>query len=303
MILQACPSCNRQYDVTHLGVGDRVRCVCDGVFAVKRAKELTVQARKCANCGGRIEPGQTQCAYCQAELSAADASSTLCPSCFKRMAQDAKHCPSCGIPIAPQALTAIPDGRRCPRCEGELLMRSLGESSVIECAACQGLWVKREDFEAFCRRAQERPDVVLEADAAAGPVRSSEPERKVFYVDCPTCGAQMVRRMFRYKDRPSHVIIDFCRDHGVWFDRAELERIVAFVRSRADVERPFDVADSLGLRRPPSTVPLGTAGTLGAISAGALGGRGHGGWNTVGAFLLADVLGEVLGGLLGGLFD
>ncbi len=290
MILQACSSCNRQYDVSHLAVDDRVRCVCESIFVVKHSKELTVQARKCTNCGGRVEPGQTQCAYCGSALSEAESKSTLCPSCFKRIESDANHCPSCGIEIAPQALTAIPDGGVCPRCKGTLMLRSLGMSSVIECTDCAGLWVKREDFESICKRAQDRPEVVLEDRTVDVPVRASEPERRVFYINCPGCGEQMVRKMFRYKDLPSRVIIDYCRLHGVWFDREELEAIVAFVRSRADVERPFDVGDALGARRlPPHTPVLG---------------RSRGGeWDTVAAFLIADSLGDVLGGILGGLFD
>jgi len=29
----------------------------------------------------------------------------------------------------------------------------------------------------------------------------------------------------------SHIIIDWCRDHGAWFDRSELHQIVAFIQN------------------------------------------------------------------------
>ena len=270
-----------------------MRCVCDEIFDVARPTELTVRARKCANCGGRIEPGESQCAYCASELTEPDLTSTLCPSCFKRIESSAKHCQACGVSIAPQGLTAIPDGRTCPRCKGGLLLRSLGLSSVIECEGCAGLWVKRDDFESICKRAQERPDIVLEDKAADVPVKSTEPERKVFYIDCPTCGQQMARKMFRYKNLPSHVIIDFCREHGVWFDLEELERIVAFIRSRVDVQVPFDVAGALGSRRP-------------AYHGGGQRSGAGGDWDLaegLATLFVLDSLGGVLGGIVGSLFD
>ncbi len=289
MILQACSRCNRQYDVAHLAPGDRVRCVCEVLLTVEHPQELRVRARKCSNCGGRIEPGEPACGYCGADIVAKDRSSTLCPSCFHRIDEAAAHCAACGVAIAPQGLTALPEHQACPRCEEPLAVRSLGEASVIECTGCQGLWVQRADFEAICKRAQETPRVVLEDSPE--PVRAAEPERKVFYIPCPTCGERMLRKMFRYRDLPSRVVIDYCREHGVWFDRGELEAIVAFVRDKADIERPYSMADALGTRRRgPSTIPIELAGRDPT-------------WNLLGTWIVADTLGDVLGGLLGGLFD
>ena len=297
MILLACPSCDRQYDVTHLEPGSRVRCVCDTLISVKRPKELTVRAKKCSNCGGRIEPDDEACGYCGSKLTELDLTSTLCPACFHRVEDDANHCKACGVEIAPQALTALPEGNVCPRCEGDLAVRSLGTISVVECTACQGLWVKRQDFESICKRAQERPDVLLDGGPAAEPIRSAEPERKVFYIPCPICSTQMMRRQFRFKNLPSRVLIDYCSRHGIWFDKGELETIVSFIRSKGNVDMPFSMDDALGRRpkpRPPSTVPIESVDS-----------SGFGG--LLGTLIVADVLGDVVGGLLGGvlgdLFD
>ena len=289
MILQACSDCHRQYDVTHLELGSRVRCVCEALLTVERPKEIHVRAWKCSNCGGRIEVGQYSCGYCESKLKEKDLTSTLCPACFHRIEDDAKHCKACGVEIAPQGLTALPEGEdACPRCQGYLVIRSLGEETVVECPDCQGLWVKRADFEAICQRAQERPRLALESGGPPESVRAAEPERKVFYIPCPICRVQMHRKMFRYKDLPSRVVIDYCREHGVWFDGGELEAIVAFVRSKADVERPFSLDDSTQ-RRLPSMIPIEQSrGTM---------------WEGAAGWVIADALGEVLGGVLGGLFD
>jgi Zn-finger nucleic acid-binding protein len=294
MILQACTSCDRQYDVTHLALESRVRCVCNVVLTVRRPKELTVRARKCSNCGGRVEPGEEACGYCASELLVPDLSSTLCPRCFKRIEVDARHCAACGVAIAPQGLTPIPDGTVCPRCQGGLRIRSLGEASVIECTACEGLWVERDDFARICQRAQERPEINLAGAAPKLPVKAYEPERKVRYIPCPTCGELMMRKMFRYRQMPSRVVIDYCREHGVWLDKDELERIVSFVRQRVDVDQPFDVGDALGTSRRAGPRPSPTTGTFDV---------GDGFVGDLGTILVLDALGDVLGSVLGSIFD
>ena len=43
---------------------------------------------------------------------------------------------------------------------------------------------------------------------------------------CPICGELMPRRNFR---RISGVLIDICRDHGIWLDPGELEQIRCFI--------------------------------------------------------------------------
>ena len=51
-------------------------------------------------------------------------------------------------------------------------------------------------------------------------------ESKINYLKCVRCDALMTRKNFR---RISGVLIDICRDHGVWLDAGELERIRCFI--------------------------------------------------------------------------
>ena len=46
------------------------------------------------------------------------------------------------------------------------------------------------------------------------------------YLPCPMCDSLMVRRNFK---KISGVIIDICRDHGVWLEAGELQQIRCFV--------------------------------------------------------------------------
>ncbi len=48
------------------------------------------------------------------------------------------------------------------------------------------------------------------------------------YIPCPECGKLMNRRHFA---GCSGIIVDWCKDHGTWFDREELKRVVEFIRA------------------------------------------------------------------------
>jgi len=289
MILLACPECHRQYDVTHLEPGCKVRCVCDHVTTVKAPRQLSIAVQKCKNCGGAVEPGHEACPYCGSELSKLDQSkSTLCPECFTRLEDDARHCKACGVAIAPQALTPIPQGAFCPRCKWDLHIRSLAEVSVVECSKCHGIWVRREQFELICRIAQNRPDIRLTEQLL--PISAAEPERVVQYIPCLVCTDLMLRKMFRYKGQASYVIMDYCRNHGVWLDKDELEQIVQFIRKRVDVELPFDVRAALTGR---GTAPVATPPRS----------DWHGDLGGFGGILLTGALGDLLGAFLGDLLD
>lgn len=51
---------------------------------------------------------------------------------------------------------------------------------------------------------------------------------EVKYLPCPVCAERMNRRQFV---PGSGVIIDECRDHGIWLDAGEHHRILDFVRT------------------------------------------------------------------------
>ena len=65
------------------------------------------------------------------------------------------------------------------------------------------------------------------------PERSFQREVQVRYLRCPSCDKSMNRRAF---GRISGVIVDVCKDHGVWFDSGELAEVLAFIE-RGGLER------------------------------------------------------------------
>ncbi len=241
MILILCGDCARQYDVTGFEPGDRVRCLCDSTLFVPARSPLPVTALRCTHCGGAVTPNDTGCPYCHAELEEKDrARTTICPACMARIDESARHCSGCGLSIRPQALTPLPHDRGCPRCNEALRVRSLGEVDVIECEACEGVWVRADVLEALCADAERNLRSALDSRGRELPVETPD---RVRYLPCLTCGELMLRRQFRWAGRASGVIVDFCRQHGVWFDHDELESVIDFVRVRG---RGADSGGGLG---------------------------------------------------------
>ena len=225
--LNACLACARQFDVSHLEPGARVRCPCGVSFSARFVEPRAPRHLRCSNCGGAVEADAKACAYCAAQLSLEEKElSAICPGCGARMLERARHCMECGIAIQPQALYALPEAAACPRCQGELRQRELADAAVIECAGCGGLWLTETHFDAFCASAEAREKVSVALGNAATPGKL-DVEDQVRYLPCIVCGDMMSRRNFA---SASGVILDVCRRHGVWLDHRELERVLAFVR-------------------------------------------------------------------------
>ncbi len=247
--LLSCSKCRRQLDVTRLEVGDEVQCVCDTVLIVGPPKEVTVRGTACGHCGGVIGSDDPDCMYCGAALSAADRqATTLCPVCAVRLPNDSRHCNGCGVELRASALPPLPRDGACPRCDGQLRVHLLPEAEVIECGGeCGGLWCSREAFERMQSNARHAATTgqVVAPEAVFQRSMGAPPSAKRQYVPCLCCSDLMQRRMFRYENRPSGVVLDVCKDHGVWFDKGELESTLSFVRAHLRASSGLDGAGHL----------------------------------------------------------
>lgn len=239
--LLSCGQCQRQLDVTALHPGDSVQCVCDALHVVGPPKIVQVRGLACSRCGGVLGMGDTSCTYCHAALAPHEREeTTLCPVCATRLPNASIHCNQCGAALRAAAVPALPSGGKCPRCRGGLRVHLLPDAEVIECGGadestgCGGIWCTRDTFERLTqnvRRAVHRGEV---GSPPGAPRLESlgAPEGAVSaYVPCPTCGELMQRRQFRFQGKASRIVLDMCRNHGVWFDQHELEGVLAFIRS------------------------------------------------------------------------
>lgn len=226
-ILLACGICGRQYDVSGLPPGARVRCECSILLTIEAHRPRSPKPLKCGRCGGPLRAEATKCDYCDGEITIEERGlSGMCPVCFARLLADARFCMECGTEIAPQALRPVPEGTLCPRCKSALRTRAVGHASMVECTSCGGLWIAQEDLEHICEKADEQ-ELAARALEGSQPAHPVDPSRGPAYLPCPTCKDMMVRRNF---GGSSGVLIDVCRGHGVWLDHRELERILDFVR-------------------------------------------------------------------------
>lgn len=144
-------------------------------------------------------------------------------------------------PVATPYRTAAASAK-CPRCEGVLqLGRTPDDCEALACGACGGMFVGHDELRAEIEIAAGRGD-----PKAAPKPQTSAVEREVRYVKCPTCDKLMNRMNF---GKTSGILVDACKVHGTWFDRGELQDILAAV------ERGAIRSDLAGLPLPPPGPP------------------------------------------------
>ena len=260
--LLSCDRCKRQLDVTALEIGDEVQCVCDALLSVGPPREVQIRGLVCGHCGGVIGEGDTTCSYCSATLSAEDRKeTTLCPICAARLANDSQHCKSCGVELRVAAVPPLPREGKCPRCSGSLRVHLLPDAEVVECAGesgCGGLWCTRETFERL-QRAARRAASTGESDSPVAPrvqMLGAPEGSKRQYIPCLACDDFMQRRQFRHQNRATGIVLDVCKEHGIWFDRDELEAALAFVRSQVRSRSGLDPLPTRTPTRPEPSVKI-----------------------------------------------
>ena len=287
-----CSACDRQYDVAGMDVGDRFHCSCGEVLSASSVDIRDSAVVRCSACGGARTGQEPKCNYCQADFTVHERDLVaICPGCAVRLPRAARYCHGCGIAIDLSASKpGGPSDRGCPACADGTLLRSrrLGDvgaagtegaaerrlGSVLECPHCAGLWIGSDAFgrlEVEAKRTatldaglQQSPippppkPTATNAGSAAlqsGP-RSKSSDR--LYRECVVCGHLMNRRNYA---RRSGVILDVCRDHGIWFDEKELESILEWIRrggwEREEQRRTREAAEAerAARRRAASVAP------------------------------------------------
>jgi Zn-finger nucleic acid-binding protein len=234
-LLVACSSCRRQYDASAYATGDRFRCHCGEVVTVPVAKAHDAAVVRCSSCGGPRAEGALACGYCSSDFTLREQDlHTLCPGCMARISDSARFCHHCATRVAPEAAAGQAADCACPACgvARKLSHRTFPGSDVpiLECGGCAGLWLGHAVFEALVAKArQESADPVIRVKESGKPKAAAAPRAPTgpLYRACPVCGARMNRRNY---GKSSRVVVDYCREHGVWFDGEELTGILAWVR-------------------------------------------------------------------------
>jgi Zn-finger nucleic acid-binding protein len=124
---------------------------------------------------------------------------------------------------------------RCPQCESDL-------DATSQCAKCGGKFVVNAELDAMLASVDAKKDE--RRTMADWPVGTDPSERR-----CPVCAHEMSRI------KVERVFVERCNDHGVWFDRFELDRVLSPNRD----EHGFSPRRS---SLPVEAVELGTLGTV-----------------------------------------
>lgn len=105
----------------------------------------------------------------------------------------------------------------CPSCRVPLIILELDQVEVDFCTTCSGVWLDSGELEILLSETEGK-DAVFGSFTAD--VKSEEKP-----VRCPACSKRMVK--VRYgTEQP--VVLDRCPNgHGLWFDRGELEAVIA----------------------------------------------------------------------------
>ena len=120
----------------------------------------------------------------------------------------------------------------------------VGDTAMHQCDQCGSAWLARETFEALCADRQQQGSLAAAIGDTSVP-QAADTERPARYVKCPACQKIMNRVNF---GRTSGVIVDVCKPHGVWFERDELRRVLAFT-AHGGLEQHAGSGDSAAIAR------------------------------------------------------
>jgi len=174
----------------------------------------------CPSCGAPVSSDATQCDHCGARLAM-----VACPSCFGMVFVGSKFCSHCGAAISREEVPAQTVAL-CPRCQVNMDAVQIGKENLRECTKCEGIWADTASLQKICEDREEQSAVL--GTAAHLPEGDAVLETNIRYLPCPICKKFMNRVNFAHC---SHVIVDVCSQHGTWFDKDELRRIVEFIRA------------------------------------------------------------------------
>ncbi len=168
---------------------------------------IAVVAR-CPSCGAPLEDGSIQCRYCKSrqdlDLSAVHRYTSVMPESRRR-------CPHCNIYMNTVDLSS-----------------SLGPFFIEHCPVCYGLFFDPGELEKVLERGVSNAFVIDYAMLDKLAAEQRDRRETVRYISCPVCGKLMNR--VNYGSR-SGVVVDSCREHGLWLDAGELKRLLEWTKA------------------------------------------------------------------------
>lgn len=161
----------------------------------------------CCNCSAPLPPNSIQCEYCGS-----------------RNDTDLKG-------IHYYTTHEIESKRTCPRCNISLRTIDLqldGKFLIERCDECLGLFFDPGELEALLEATVSNVFSINRSQLDNINTTMRATDYGEFYIKCPNCAKIMNRVNFGTK---SGVIVDRCKEHGVWLDGGELRHLFEWMKA------------------------------------------------------------------------
>ena len=174
-----------------------------------------------------------------------------CVSCSAPLPPKAEVCEYCGskhdIDFHAVSRYTVSDSqtmRICPHCEEPLRtinLRADKKFNIERCEQCQGIFFDHNELAALLENTVTNVFKIDRRRLDSVNKESYNGMSKVKYVKCPECREFMHRS--NYASR-SGVIVDKCRDHGIWLDSGELNRLMQWKKAGGELLHEKKMADN-----------------------------------------------------------
>ena len=110
----------------------------------------------------------------------------------------------------------------CISCKEPLIVIELDQIEIDYCPNCGGTWLDAGELEVLLEDQSAVHKILTDIDAGLIDRRSK--------YKCPNCRRRMIETGI---GADPEIYIDFCRfNHGIWFDKDELEGVVKFFEQK-----------------------------------------------------------------------
>jgi Zn-finger nucleic acid-binding protein len=162
----------------------------------------------CSNCSAPLPTGSIRCEYCG---SRNDIDLTAIHYNTTHEIESPRICPRCNL-----ALTSIDLGLK-------------GRNFLIErCTSCLGLFFDPGELDALLEGSVSNVFEINQKQINNINQARRSTDYGVSYIKCPECSQFMNRMNYGAK---SGVIVDRCREHGVWLDGGELRHLMEWMKA------------------------------------------------------------------------
>jgi len=114
---------------------------------------------------------------------------------------------------------------KCPKCNVGMNKLDVNGAETDECPSCGGIWVDNCEE----KQVMEMDPKVFTMEDVKNFRKTYDPEGKaeeVKYYKCPRCDKFMWRKNYMHY---SGIVVDKCKNCGIFFDKNELEKAAEFV--------------------------------------------------------------------------